>query len=167
MIAVAGEVADGWFVHPLHSPDFIREVAGPALERGLARSGRRRDEIEIACETITMVGSTDAEIARARDKARAQIAFYASTPAYKVVLDHHGWGDIQPQLNRLSKEGRWLEMVGFITDDMLDAIGVSGTPGQVATRVRERHDFADRMTMMLYNEADPDAVEDIVRGVKA
>jgi hypothetical protein len=82
------------------------------------------------------------------------------------MLDHHGWGELQPHLNRLSKEGRWLDMVGFVTDDMIDAIGVSGTPSQVAGRVRARNDFADRTTLVLYNETEPEAVTDIVRGIK-
>ncbi len=166
MVRVAGEVADGWIVHPLHSRDFVRTTLMPALARGLAAAGRARDACTISCQTITMVGRTDEEIARARRNARAQIAFYGSTPAYKVMLDHHGWGDLQPQLNRMTKEGRWTEMVDLVTEDMLDAIGVSGTPGQVARRLRERNDFAQRTALVLYNEADPDAVVDIVRGLK-
>jgi len=112
-----------------------------------------------------MVGNNDEQIAKARSNARAQIAFYASTPAYRVVLDHHGWGDLQPELNRLSKEGKWLEMIGFVSDEMLDALGVSGTPAQVAKTIRQRNDFADRVTMVLYNEAGPAAVTEIVRAI--
>src|SRR5882672_9278099 len=73
MIAVAGEVADGWLVHPLNSPSYVRAVGLPALERGLARAGRTRAEVEIACQTIVMIGTTDEEIARAREKAKGQI----------------------------------------------------------------------------------------------
>jgi probable F420-dependent oxidoreductase len=166
MVRVAGEVADGWIIHPLHSRQFVLDTLVPPLERGLGAAGRRRDDYEISCQTILMVGSTDAEVERARGKAKAQIAFYSSTPAYRVMLDHHGWGELQPRLNQLSKEGRWLDMIGFVTDDMVDAIGVSGTPSQVATRVRARNDFADRTTLVLYNETDPEAVTDIVRGIK-
>jgi len=166
MVRVAGEVADGWFVHPLHSPSYVRSVALPALEQGFARAGRSRAGYEIACQTITMVGSNDEEIARARMKARGQIAFYGSTPSYKVMLDHHGWGDLQPQLNRMSKQGQWGEMMALITDEMLDVVGVSGTPAHVARRLRERNDFADRTLLTLYNETEPEAVTDIVRDVK-
>lgn len=166
MVRVAGEVADGWIVHPLHSADYVRAVALPMLERGLARAGRSRASIAIACQTITMVGSTDEEIARARLKARGQIAFYGSTPAYKIVLDHHGWGHLQPELNHMSKRGQWAEMMALITDDMLDVIGVSGTPIQVARRLRERNIFADRTALVLYNETEPEAAADIVRGVR-
>jgi probable F420-dependent oxidoreductase len=166
MVRVAGEVADGWFVHPLHSRDYVQAVALPALAAGLARAERPRERFQIACQTITMVGSTDEEIERARLKARGQIAFYGSTPAYKVMLDHHGWGHLHTELNRMSKHGQWAEMMALITDDMLDVVGVSGTPAQVARRLRERNDFADRTNLVLYNETEPEAVVDVVRGVR-
>jgi probable F420-dependent oxidoreductase len=130
MVRVAGEVADGWIVHPLHSRDFVLAKSIPALRQGLTKASRRLDDFEISCLMIAMIGSKDEEVEQARGKAKAQIAFYASTPAYRVMLDHHGWGDLQPRLNRLSKEGKWLEMIEFITDDMLDAIGISGTPSK-------------------------------------
>jgi probable F420-dependent oxidoreductase len=167
MVRVAGEVSDGWIVHPLHSRDFVRARTLPALEQGLAKAGRRRDECEISCQTIAMVGSNDEEIERARGKGKAQIAFYASTPAYRVMLDHHGWGDLQPQLNRLAREGKWLDMLPFITDDMLNLIGVSGTPSQVADKIRSRNDFADRTAPVLYNETEPEAVTEILRKLKS
>ena len=167
MVRVAGEVADGWFVHPLHSRDYVLRVALPALDAGLARAGRTRDSVQIACQTIAMVGGSDEEIARARFKARGQIAFYGSTPAYKVMLDHHGWGHLHVELNRMSKRGQWAEMMALISDEMLDVVGVSGTPAQVARQLRERNDFAARTNLVLYNETDPDAVLDIVRGVHA
>jgi len=167
MIRVAGEVADGWIVHPLHSPDFVRAVALPALAEGLARSGRTSGAVEVSAQTIVMVGSNDEQIERARRKARAQIAFYGSTPAYKVFLDHHGWGDLQPELNRLSKEGRWPEMAERVSDEMLDVVGVSGTPAEVARRLVERNGFAGRTSMVLYNEAEPEAVVDIVCAIRA
>lgn len=167
MIAIAGEVADGWIVHPLHSRRYVDEIGLPALDRGLARSGRSRGDVAISCQTITMIGSTDEEIDLARRKARGQIAFYGSTPGYRVFLEHHGWGDLQPLLNRLTKEGRWGEMMELISDDLVDAVGVSGTPSQIVARIRERNDFAERISLVLYNETEPDAVIDIVRGLHA
>jgi probable F420-dependent oxidoreductase len=166
MIAVAGEVADEWIVHPLNSPSYVQAQAMPALARGLAKAGRSRRDVEIACQTITMIGSTDEEVAAARAKARGQIAFYGSTPAYRVLLDHHGWGDLQPELNRMSKQGQWFEMMQLITDDMLDVIGVSGRPAEAGRRLRERNAWAERTSLVLYNETDPDAVVDLVRAFK-
>lgn len=165
MIAVAGEVADGWIVHPLCSRRYVTEVGLPALARGLGRTGRKQDEVAISVQTITMVGGNDEEIARARQKAKAQIAFYSSTPAYKGMLDLHGWGDLQPQLQQMTREGRWAEMMGMISEEMVDAVGVSGTPSQVAAAIRARNGFAQRVSLVLYNETDDDAVVDIVRGI--
>lgn len=166
MIAVAGEVGDGWIVHPLNTPSYVEQVAMPALAKGLARVGRERDRFEVSCQTIVMIGSNDEEIALARAKARAQIAFYGSTPGYRVLLDHHGWGDIQPELNRMTKQGQWFEMTQLITDDMVDGIGVSGTPSAAGRALRRRNAFAERTSLILYNETDPDAVADVVSGFK-
>lgn len=165
MVRVTGEVADGWIVHPLNSPSYVRDVALPALDEGLQRAGRSRADVEIACQTITMIGNTDEEVARARNGARAQIAFYGSTPAYKVFLDHHGWGDLQPELNRLTKVGGWGEMVKLVSDEMLDVVGVSGRPSEVGRKLRERNAFATRTSLVVYNETDADAVVDVVRAV--
>ena len=166
MTAVAGEVADGWIVHPLNSPDYVRVVGLPALARGLARAGRARRDVEISCQTITMIGSSDTEVAAARMKAKGQIAFYGSTPAYRIMLEHHGWGHLQPELNRMSKQGQWLDMIALVTDDMLDTVGVAGRPAEVGRRLRERNTWADRTSLVLYNETEPDAVTDLVRAFK-
>lgn len=167
MTQIAGEVADGWIVHPLHSRSFVQDVALPALERGLAAAGRRRSDFEISCQTIVMMGSSDAEIAAARSKARAQIAFYGSTPAYRVFLEHHGWGDLQPELRQMTREGRWGEMIEKISDEIVDAVGVSGTPAEVGAALRSRNDFADRVGLVLYNEGEPSAVVDLLRALRA
>lgn len=168
MIAIAGEVADGWIVHPLHSRSFVEEVGLRALGDGLKKSGRDRSAMQISAQTIIMVGTTDEQLARARDGARAQLSFYASTPAYRVMLDHHGCGDLQPRLNELSKQGRWLEMMGYIGDDLLDAVGVCGSPDEVGRKLAERNRFADRTSLIVYNETgDPDAVQTVMRAARA
>jgi probable F420-dependent oxidoreductase len=170
MITIAGEVADGWIVHPLNSPSYVQQVAIPALEKGLGSAGRKgagAAAFEISCQTIVMIGSTDEEVAQARAKAKAQIAFYSSTPAYRVMLDHHGWGDLQPELNRMSKLGQWFEMTQLISDDMLDVIGVSGRPLAAGRALRQRNAFAQRTSLILYNETEPEAVADVVAGFKA
>jgi len=163
MVEMVGEVADGFFVHPFHSRAFLEAETLPALERGLERAKRARKEFAISCQTIVALGSNDAEIETARRKARGQISFYGSTPAYKGVLEHHNHPALQPELNRLSKQGQWLEMMGKIDDALFDQIAVSGTPAQVAAKLRSRNDFADRTTLMLYNETDREAVVDVVR----
>lgn len=168
MIEVAGEVGDGMFVHPLNTPAYVRDVVLPSLEKGLDAAGRRRADFQVSCQTIVMMGANDEQVARARGKAKGQISFYGSTPAYKVVLDHMGVGDLQPELNRLSKQGKWLEMMALVTDEMLDAIGVSGTPAEAGAKLAARNGgFADRTMLTLYDETgDPDALADLVRAVR-
>ena len=167
MVEMVGEMADGFFVHPFHSRAFLDVETLPALRRGLERAGRGRGEFTISCQTIVALGSNDAEIERARQKARGQISFYGSTPAYKGVLEHHGRPELQPELNRLSKQGKWLDMLGLVDDALFDQLAVSGTPAEVAARLRARNGFADRTTLMLYNETHPEAVVDVVRDLRA
>lgn len=167
MVAIAGEVADGWILHPLHTPEFIRDVSMPALDEGLQRAGRTRSDCQVAAQLIVAIGNDDEQLARARDGARAQIAFYSSTPAYKVVLDHHGWGDIQSPLQKLTKEGRWLDMMGYISDEMLDRVAVTGTPVEVGRKLPDRAAFADRTSVVIYDETgDSEAVGEMVRAAR-
>ena len=167
MVEVCGEVADGFFVHPLHTPDYLRAVTIPALQKGAAAAGREPDSCRVSCQTIVCLGSNDEEVEQARQKARGQISFYGSTPAYRGVLEHHGYEDLQPKLNRMSKEGKWQEMMGEIDDDLLDLIAISGTPTEVGKRLRERNDFAARSLLVLYDEAGGDAVADVLGSVRA
>jgi probable F420-dependent oxidoreductase len=147
MTEVAGEVADGFMIHPFATEQSIRTITLPALERGAARAGRSRKDLEIAFPLMMAVGETDEEMARALGAVKTQLAFYGSTPAYKVVLDVHGWGDLHPELNRLTKEGRWDEMGGLITDEMIDAFVVRGAPEDVAKKVAARYgDVVDRIS---------------------
>jgi probable F420-dependent oxidoreductase len=165
LVEVVGEVADGFLVHPLHTPAFLEAVTLPALDRGLAASGRSRKDLAISCQTIVAMGGTPAQIEKARQKARGQISFYGSTPAYRGVLEHHGYGALHPELNRLSKTGGWLEMMKLIDDALFDLIAVSGTPAEVGAKLRARNaSFATRTTLMLYDETgDPEAVRDVIR----
>jgi probable F420-dependent oxidoreductase len=169
MVEAVGEVADGFLVHPLHSPSFLEAVTLPALERGLAKSGRSRKDLAISCQTIVALGGTAAQIETARQKARGQISFYGSTPAYRGVLEHHGYGDLHPELNRLSKTGGWAEMMERIDDTLFDHIAVSGTPAEVGRKLRARNaGFAARTTLMLYDETgDPEAVREVIAAASA
>jgi probable F420-dependent oxidoreductase len=155
MTEVAGEVADGFLVHPFSTERFLREVTLPALERGLARSGRTRDDFEISFPLMILTGDTDDDIAAAEEGARRQLAFYGSTPAYRRVLDVHGRGDLQPELNRLSKEGRWDEMGRLIDSELVDVFTVRGTPDEIAPRVLARYgDLVDRISFNAPYRAD-------------
>ena len=166
MTEVAGEVADGFLMHPFHSMDFVEQVTRPALERGRARS--ERGDFEISCQVILALGENDEELERSMNGARAQISFYASTPAYRGVLDCHGWGDLQQELNVLSKRGAWLEMAGRVPDEVVEEVAIVGPRAAVADRIRERYGaFAARVSPVAPFMPDPDAMAAIVSDLRS
>ena len=130
MTEVAGEVADGILIHGFTTERYVREVTMPAVERGLAKAGRSREGFEVSGPLFVVTGTTEEEIERAKTETRQQIAFYGSTPNYRPVLDLHGWGDLQPELNALSKQGKWVEMGELIDDDILSTFAVVAEPGR-------------------------------------
>ncbi|HET9692610.1 MAG TPA: LLM class F420-dependent oxidoreductase [Acidimicrobiales bacterium] len=138
MTRVAGEVADGILVHGFTTERYLKEVTLPTVEAGLAASGRSRSDFTVSCPGFVVTGTTDEERARADVAVRKQIAFYGSTPAYRAVLELHGWHDLQPQLNALSKQGDWDGMGKLIDDEVLDAFAVVAEPDAVADAVLAR-----------------------------
>jgi probable F420-dependent oxidoreductase len=148
MTEVAGEVADGVITHGFSSPRYVREVTLPALQRGLEKSGRTRADVEVTCPGFIAVVHNDEQEAKARRAMRQQVAFYGSTPAYRPVLDVHGWGDLQPELNAYSKRGANEEMSALITDEMVDTITIIARPDTLAAEVRARYGgVADRINV--------------------
>jgi probable F420-dependent oxidoreductase len=171
MTAVAGEVADGIFVHPLNSPKFLRETTLPALETGFARTGTTRDRFEIACQAMVITGFTAEEMSAAEMGTRMQIAFYGSTPAYRVVLETHGWGELQTELNVLSKQGRWAEMGALVTDDIVDAFAVRCAPDDLPDRLLARYaGLVDRLSLVCHatpQKTDPERWADVIARLRA
>jgi probable F420-dependent oxidoreductase len=146
MTEMAARSADGVLLMPFNSRRHYEERTLPAIERGVAASGRHRQDIEVVAEVIVACGRTEAELATADAGVRGLLSFYGSTPAYRPVLDVEGWGELQPELNRLSKEGRWADMSGLIEPEVLATIAVRGTPADCARQIHERvDDFADRV----------------------
>jgi probable F420-dependent oxidoreductase len=168
MTEVAGEVADGFMIHPFSTEKFMRETTFPALDRGLATSGRGRSQLEVAFPSMVIVAETEEEFAKGREAMRPRLAFYGSTPAYKVVLDAHGWGDMQQELNRLSKTGDWATMAALITDEMVETFVVSGTPEQIAPRLQERYgDIVQRVSFDTPAKLGPERVARVIEGFRA
>jgi len=168
MTEVAGEVCDGMFVHGFTTEKYLRKTTIPALERGLAKSGRSRSDIELSFPTFMVTGETDEEWQQADAAVREQIAFYGSTPAYRGVLETHGWGEVQDELNRLSKQGAWKEMGKVITDDILDAFAVRGSAGELPGLVMARYgDLVDRISFYAPYRTDPEKWAEVVAGFKA
>jgi probable F420-dependent oxidoreductase len=151
MTEVAGEVADGIMLHPFTTRRYLVERTLPALERG-ARGARR--EVSVSCLVAT--GTTDAEMADAVRKTREQIAFYGSTPAYRRVLDLHGWGELGVELTALSIRQRWAEMGRLVDDDVLNEFAVVAAPQAVGAAIEQRFGgLADRVNF--YAPYDHDA----------
>lgn len=138
MTQVAGEVADGLLAHGFTTPEYLRDVTLPALSEGADRGARSVDDLAIALPAFVVTGVDEESTAKAADAVRGQIAFYGSTPAYKGVLDHHGWGDLQGELNTLSRQKRWSDMGALIDDDVLEAFAVVADPDDVAPRLLDR-----------------------------
>ena len=148
MTEVAGEVCDGLLVHPFTSERYLRDVTFPALERGMNRSGRDRKDFTLSYSGLIATGATDQSQEEARAAVRKQVAFYASTPAYRGVLEMHGWGKAQSALNALSREGRWDDMGALVSDEMLDAFSVATPVDDVASVVQRRFgDLIDRFSI--------------------
>jgi probable F420-dependent oxidoreductase len=168
MNEMAAEVADGILVMPFNSGAHMAERTMPAIDRGLATAGRTRDDLEIIVEVIVGVGRNDEELEQARG-VRNLLAFYGSTPAYRPALDVHGWGDLQPELNRLSKQGEWATMGSLITDEMVDTIAVHGTPDDVANEIVRRYgDYSNRVCAYFpFYNANDDLIADFTAALKA
>jgi probable F420-dependent oxidoreductase len=128
------EIADGLLVMPFGSKRFLHEVVMPEVREGLAIAGRDAADFAVVPEIIVSVGTEDTD----HIAARRLLGFYGSTPAYRPVLAVHGWGDLQPELNALSKQGRWEEMGRLIDDDILHTIAACGSPADVAAHIRDR-----------------------------
>ncbi|PJK20105.1 LLM class F420-dependent oxidoreductase [Mycobacterium goodii] len=130
----AAELADGLLVMPFGSKRFLHDVTMPAVRAGLNAAGRSADGFAVVPEIIVSVGEDD----RDHEATRRLLAFYGSTPAYRPVLDAHGWGDLQPELNAMSKQGRWQEMSALIDDDVLHTVAACGSPAEIAAHIADR-----------------------------
>jgi probable F420-dependent oxidoreductase len=145
MTEVAGEVADGVIAHAFTTEKYLRETTLPALERGFAKAGKTRADFEISYPVFVVTGKTEEEMAQANVAAAKQVAFYGSTPAYKPVLDSINAGELQGELNKMSKQGRWDEMGTLITPDILKEFAVIGEPDTIAGQIKQRYgDLIDR-----------------------
>ncbi len=156
MTAVAGEVADGFLVHPVNSRRSLLELTLPAIAEGARRAGRAPDDVEVVCVTIVVTGRTEAEFDRSREAVRAQLAFYGTTPAYLPVFELHGYGDLHPELKRMARQDRWPEMAALIDDELIETIAVVGEPRAIAPKIIERLDGISHSVSLVNNRA-PDA----------
>ncbi len=168
MTEVAGEVADGMLCHGFTTASYLQEKTLPALETGVEKAGRTRADLELSIPAFIVTGHDEDEMARSATGVRRQVAFYGSTPAYRPVLEHHGWGDLQDELNVLSKQGEWSAMGDLVTDEILDAFAVVAEPHAVAGKLLERWGgLVDRISFYAPYEAEPDTWLPVVAALKA
>jgi probable F420-dependent oxidoreductase len=166
MTEVAGEVCDGLLVHPFSTERYMKEVTLPALQRGLDKAGKSRADVELSYTAFVVTGS-DKEAEAAAGMVRSQVSFYGSTPAYRPVLDLHGWGDLQTELNTLSKQGKWADMAALITDDILETFAVVAPLDQVADKIVERYgSVIDRTGFYVPISQDPDARGQVIKALQ-
>jgi len=168
MTEVAGEVCDGFLCHGFTTEKYLREVTLPALERGRAKAGKTMEGFEIVGPSFVVTGNTDEEMEAAAAGTRQQIAFYGSTPAYRPVLEIHGWGGLQDELNGLSKQGAWQKMGTLIDDEVLNTFAVVGAPEQIAPELSARYgDVIQRMSFYAPYASDPDRWAAVMAALQA
>lgn len=167
MTQMCGEVADGMLAHPFTTKRYFEEVTIPALQRGMQRSGRDRSEFQLGCPLLVVTDTNDAEWQTTADSVRKQLAFYGSTPAYRTVLELHGWEDLHPELHRVSLQGQWDTMGSLIDDEMLHAFAVVATPDELADKIRDRcGDVIDRVLPSFPSQMSDTAVSAVLHELR-
>lgn len=167
MTEVAGEVCDGFFCHGFTTERYLREVTIPALEEGRRKAGKTMEGFEICGPSFVVTGSTEEELETAKVGTRRQIAFYGSTPAYRPVLELHGWGELQTELNAMSKQGRWEEMGTLIDDEVLEAFAVVGEPEHVGPELQRRYgDVISRISFYAPYAADRQRWQQVLADIR-
>jgi len=167
MVRLAAEVADGLLVMPFNTAEHFRRRTLPAIEEGLRRGHRERSALEVTAEVIVCCGRSEAEIEAARAGVRWLLAFYASTPAYRPVLEVEGSEDVQPALHALSKAGRWAEMPALIDDTLLARLAAVGSPKDVAAVIVDRFgDAVDRVAFYTPYPVSDATVAEVVDALK-
>ena len=168
--AMAGEVCDGFHVHPFHTVKYLDEVVLPNMQRGADEGGRSLEDIERVSTLFVMTGETDSEVEQAMEPVRQQISFYASTPSYKPVLEASGW-EFGEQLHRMSKQGMWGEMVGVVPDEAVLEAGIAAPIDKLGEAIKAR--YGDRIQRIGFyalgtvENLAPDAIQQIVADLKA
>jgi probable F420-dependent oxidoreductase len=167
MTEMCGEVADGMLAHAFTTKRYFEEVTTPALLRGMQRSGRQRSEFQLSAPIFVVTGNDESELAAGAVGTRKQIAFYGSTPAYRKVLELHGWGELHTELHRLSKLGEWDAMGSLIDDEILETFAVVAPLDEVADKIRDRCDgVIDRVLVGFPSSVPDDTVSAVLQDLR-
>ncbi|MEM9254078.1 MAG: TIGR03617 family F420-dependent LLM class oxidoreductase [Pseudomonadota bacterium] len=168
MTEVAAEVADGMIAHGFTTPEYLRRETLPAIERGLTKSGRDRSELDISAPVFVVTGADEHAFTASKQAVLNQIAFYASTPAYRAVLDLHGWGDLQTECHKLTRENRWDDLAGLVDDKVLNTFAiVTEDVAEVAPMLKERYGGLIDTWMCTVETGDNELQRELVTAVQA
>jgi probable F420-dependent oxidoreductase len=168
MTEVAAEVANGVISHGFTTVKYLREVTLPAVHRGLEKSGRQRETFDISVPALVVTGLNEGAFLQSKVAIQSQLGFYASTPAYRPVLEAHGWGELQTEANQLTREGRWDAMGELITDEILNTFAVvSEDIAQVPSLIKERYGGLADTWMCTVETGDSDLQKQLVASVQA
>ena len=140
MCRAAGEVADGFHVHPMHSVGYLKDVVLPALDEGARSRGKTVADLDLYGPVFAVHGENERERAAAEADVRRQIAFYGSTPNYRALFAYHGLGDVARRLSELMRQGDYDAMPVLVPDSLLDALAIAGDFVTLGRRLRERYD---------------------------
>ncbi|MCA8927057.1 MAG: TIGR03617 family F420-dependent LLM class oxidoreductase [Alphaproteobacteria bacterium] len=159
MCRAAGEVADGFHVHPVHSVGYLRDVIRPAIAAGAASAGRQASDVALYAPVFAVTGETPEQRAESEAEVRRQISFYGSTPNYRAVLEYLDCGHIAKELSALVRQGEFEAMARLVPDALLDAIAISAAPADLGRALRERYEgVLDRVSLYFPIQAtDTDA----------
>jgi probable F420-dependent oxidoreductase len=168
MLRVTGEVADGLITHPFHSEEYLRRRILPALAEGAVAAGRRPEDVAVVGSVLVATGRDPGEVSRATAGVRRWLSFYSSTPAYRPVLELHGWGHIHEKLRAMSRRGEWQAMADAFPDELVGELALIGAPEDVARQlVRRYRGTASRVSLNLGPEASPQTHRELLTGIRA
>jgi probable F420-dependent oxidoreductase len=167
MTQAVSESADGLLAHPFNSPTYINDVTIPIITKGLEATGKSRDQFDLSVSVMTGIGATEETHKLAVKACRDQVAFYGSTPNYKAVLETHGLGHLSEELNKLSKQGKWMEMGDAIDDETLKTFAVvEESPEALAKEIKNRYgNIGQRIAPVLYS-GELDLADSVLRALK-
>jgi probable F420-dependent oxidoreductase len=167
---MAGEVCDGFHVHPFHTVAYLDQTVLPNIEAGAADAGRSSDDVEMVTTVFVMTGRDDSEIEQTMGPVRQQMAFYASTPSYQPVLQASGW-DFGEKLHAMSRRGQWTEMAAEIPDEAVFEVGVAAPVEKLGQAIKDR--YGDRIqrvgfyTLGSILETDRDALRQVIADLRS
>ncbi len=167
MTQAVSESADGLLAHPFNSPKYVNEVTIPIINKGLETTGKNRDQFDLSVSVMTGIGATEETHKLAVKACRDQVAFYGSTPNYKAVLETHGLGHLSEELNKLSKQGKWMEMGDAIDDETLKTFAVvEESPEALAKEIKNRYgNIGQRIAPVLYS-GELDLADSVLKALK-